>query len=56
MTPILDRLGLYRTRIITWFVNKALERLFASPTLDADEITALELELDTQLAAEEALP
>lgn len=52
--PILTRLGLYRDRIIVWFVDKALERFFASPTLTTEEITAIESTLDAQLAAEEA--
>jgi len=53
MTPILDRLGLYRGVIIRWLVDKALERLFASATLTTEEIFAIEAELDAQLLAEE---
>jgi hypothetical protein len=53
MTPILDRLGLYRNIIIGWFVSKALERLFADVALTTEEITAIEAELDAQLLAEE---
>lgn len=53
MTPILDRLNLYRTAIISWFVTKALERFFSSATLTTEEITAIEAELDAQLLAEE---
>jgi len=56
MTPLLNRLGLYRTFIIAWFVAKALQLFFSGATLDTEEETAITAELDAQLAAEQALP
>lgn len=53
MTPILDRLALYRAAIIAWFVAKALELYFASSTLTAEEEAAITAELDAQLLAEQ---
>lgn len=53
MTPILDRLALYRTRVIRWFVEKAIERLTANAALTPEEITEIETELDALLLAEE---
>jgi len=55
MTPLLNRLGLYRTFIIAWFVTTALSRFFSSATLSTEEETAITLELDTQLAAEDLI-
>lgn len=53
MTPILNRLALYKSFIIAWFVAKALELFFSGSTLDVDEETAITAELDAQLLAEQ---
>lgn len=53
MTPLLDRLGLYRTRIIQWFIATALSLYFSSAALTAEEETAITTELDAQLLAEQ---
>jgi len=53
MTPILDRLALYAARILAWFVAKALERFFSSPTLTTEEEAAIDAALDAALLAEE---